>query len=58
MGDVHVIYAAYFLCGSHEFQTNFQLSVTEGCVLCRKFLVSLKSPDMHSLLVAVILLSH
>jgi hypothetical protein len=46
------------LCGSHAFQHNFHPFVAQRCVLCRKFLVSLESPDRLSPLVAVIHLSH
>jgi hypothetical protein len=57
MGDVLVISTADALCGFLAFQHNFQLSVAQRSALCRKLLVSLESPDRHSLLVAVILLS-
>lgn len=46
------------LCDSHVFQHKFQLSVTQRCALCWKFLASRQSPDMHSLLIAVIPFSH
>jgi hypothetical protein len=58
MGDVWVVSTADSLCGSHAFQHNFQLFVTQRYALCRKSLVPLESPDRLSLLVAVIPLSH
>jgi hypothetical protein len=58
MGDVRVISTADALCGSHAFQHNFQLFITQRCALYWKFLVWLKSPDRHSLLIALIPLSH
>jgi hypothetical protein len=58
MGDVRVISTADALCGSHAFQHNFQLFAARRCALCRKFQVSLESPDRHSLPVAVIPPSH
>jgi hypothetical protein len=58
MGDVRVISTADAVCGSYAFQQNFRLFVSQRCALCREFLVSLESPDGHSLRVAVIPLSH
>jgi hypothetical protein len=57
MGDVHVISTADALCGSHAVQHNFQLFAQRGPIW-RKFLGLLESPHRHSLLVAVIPLSH
>jgi hypothetical protein len=56
--DVGVISRADSLCGSHAFQHNFQLFVTQTCALYRKFLVSIQSSDRHSLPIAVIPLRH
>jgi hypothetical protein len=58
MGDDLVISTADAPCGCHAFQHNFQVFIAQRCALYRKFLVSLESPDRHSLLVAVKLQSH
>jgi hypothetical protein len=58
MGNAHVASKADALCGSHAFQHNFQPFVAQRWVLCQKFLVSLESPDRHSLLAAVVPPSH
>jgi hypothetical protein len=50
-GDIGVISTEVALCGSHAFQHSFQLFVAQRCALCRKYLVSLDSPNRHSLLV-------
>jgi hypothetical protein len=55
MDGVHVISAADAPRGCHAH--NFQPFVAQKCVLFQKFLVSLPSPDIHFLLVAVIPLS-
>jgi hypothetical protein len=47
-GYVRVISTADALCGSHAFQHNFQLFAAQKFALCRKFLVSLESPDTFS----------
>jgi hypothetical protein len=52
--SVREISTADALCGSHTFQHNFELFIAQRCALCLKLLVSLESPDRHSLLVAVI----
>lgn len=46
------------LYGSYAFQHNFLPFITQRCTFCQKFLVSPKSPDRYSLLVAVIPLNH
>jgi hypothetical protein len=51
MGDIRVTSTAGAACGSHAFQHNFQL-------LAAKFVVSLESSDRHSLIIAVIPVSH
>jgi hypothetical protein len=47
--DVCVISTADALCSSHAFKHNFQLFVTQRWALWWTFLVSLESPDRHSL---------
>jgi hypothetical protein len=54
----HVISTTDSLYGSHAFQHNFRLFVAQRYTHCRKFLVSIESPDKYSLLVAVVPLSH
>jgi hypothetical protein len=58
MRNARVTSTVHTLCCSYAFQQSFQLLVTQRCELCRKFLVSLESPDRHSLLVAVMPLSN
>jgi hypothetical protein len=53
-GRCSVISTGNALCGSHGFQHNVQLFVAQRCELSGKSLVLLKSPDRHSLLVAVL----
>ena len=55
MDGIRVISAADAPRGSHAH--NVQLFVAQKCVLFQKVLVSLQSPDIHFLLVAVIPLS-
>jgi hypothetical protein len=47
MCDVRVISTADALSGSYAYHHNFQLVGARKCALCRKFLVSLQSPDRH-----------
>jgi hypothetical protein len=58
MGDVLLISTADAVWGSHAFQHNFKLFAKQRWALCRKILLSIESPDAHSLLVAIIPLSH
>jgi hypothetical protein len=58
MGNVRMISTADAQCGSHELRHSFQLFVTKRRTLSRKFVLSFKSPDRLSLLVAVMPLSH
>jgi hypothetical protein len=58
MCQVHVTSVANALCGSHAFQTQLSgLYSTEMCTLL-EIPGSGESPDRHSLLATIILLSH
>jgi hypothetical protein len=46
------------MCVSSEFQHNLQFSSQRSAYSIKKFLVSLESPDTHSLLLDAVLLSH
>lgn len=50
--DVCMISTKVALCASHAFQHNFHLFIQKKYTLCQKCLVSLKSPDWCSLLIA------
>jgi len=58
MADDRVISTLDTLCGYHVCQHTFQHFVSQKCVLFQQLLVSLISPDNHSLLVAIVPPSH
>ena len=57
-GGALVISTTDSQCDSHACQHNCHLLVSEKCIIFKKFLVLLKPPDGHSLLVALIRPSH
>lgn len=52
MDDVHVISTVDAACGSHACQHIFHPFISQQWLLFQEFLVSLKLPDKHFLLIA------